>query len=93
MAILGSVTFLPKPSVHVAVFNGRKIEDDTIVYQSATRQHATLEGAIKQAKAGMGAKGEVYASPVAGVENLWLLTDAAPATPMEKAAEKAPKAK
>lgn len=84
MAILGSVTNLPKSSTFVAVFNGRKIEDDAIVYQSATRQHATLEGAVKQARAGMGAKGEVYALPVN--ETLWLLSD-------EKPAEKAPKAK
>ena len=93
MAILGSVTFLPKSNVHVAVFNGRKIEDDQIVYQSATRQHATLEGAVKQAKAGMGAKADIYTSPVVGVDGLWLITDAPPATPVEKAAEKAGKAK
>ena len=84
MAVLGSVTLLPKSSTFVAVFNGRKIVDDAIVYHSATRQHETLEGVVKQAKAGMGAKGEVYALPA--TDTLWLLSD-------EKPAEKAPKAK
>lgn len=84
MAILGSVTRLDKSNTFVAVFSGRKIEDDTIIHVPATRQHATLEGTIKQARAGMGAKGEVFALPVN--DTLWLLSD-------EKPAEKAPKAK
>ena len=90
---LGSVTRLPGSGMFVAASDARKIEDDQIVFSPAKREGETLEVAVKQARNGMGRKDTqpVYAHPVA--ENIWLLSDEAPATPVEKAAEKSPRAK